>query len=216
MDDYKKYMADEAQPRATRSSAEARREQLLAIARKIIETEGVEALRPTRVAELAGCTRPLIYQYFPKREDMFIAITEEMYRMAEDASDALGARTIPDAAAGDSGPARALVESFWAYLDEKGPSALILRSTPEISAEFRVYLERLKESYEIRWRKGFLDLGLDDAHADFMLELFLRTMKVLAMQHLAGQIDRETAIERHLETTAGLLQGALRASQSQS
>lgn len=190
-----------------RSAAEIRRGQLLEIARKIIETEGVEALRPTRVAELAGCTRPLIYQYFPRREDIFIAITEEFYQ-ALDATVAIDDQlsVIPAAAHGDSNPARGVVERLWQFIDEKGLAALILRSTPEISVDFRGYLKRIRESYERRWLQGFRDLGMDEPRADLMLEMFITIMKVLAFQHVSGEIDRETAIERHLDAVGALMQ----------
>lgn len=201
--------------KTTRTTAELRRDQLLEIARKIIETEGVEALRPTRVAELAGCTRPLIYQYFPRREDIFIAITEELYvalDMGVEEGEQLG--VIPAAAKGDGDPARVIIRRLWEHIDAKGPAALILRSTPQISADFRGYLARIRESYELRWLKGFLDLGLDAAQADLMLEMFVTVMKVLALQHLNGEIDRNTAIERHIQTIGGMLDSAVAANAS--
>ena len=202
-------MATAESKQHTRSTAEERREQLLRVARGIIETEGVEALRPTRVAEVAGCTRPLIYQYFPRREDIFIAITEELYDVLEQTSDAHGATVIPDAAEGNVDPARALVEALWRHLDERGPAALILRSTPEVSADFRAYLDSLRNSHETRWRKGFLDLGLDETQADFALSVLFTADKVIAMQYLEGRLDRETAVRRVLETIGAVLQGLL-------
>lgn len=196
--------------KTTRTTAELRRDQLLEIARKIIETEGVEALRPTRVAELAGCTRPLIYQYFPRREDIFIAITEELYTALDTGlSEEKQLTVIPAAADGDSEPARAVIQRLWEYIDDKGPAALILRSTPEISADFRGYLTRIRESHEERWLKGFLALGMDDAQAELMLEMFITVMKVLALQHLEGHIDRDTAIDRHIDTIGGMLEAAV-------
>ena len=56
------------------SAAESRRRQLLAVAAHIVETEGYEALRMPRVAELAGCARALVYRYFPRRQDFLIAL----------------------------------------------------------------------------------------------------------------------------------------------
>lgn len=193
----------------TRTTAELRRDQLLDIARKIIETEGVEALRPTRVAELAGCTRPLIYQYFPRREDIFIAITEELYAALNGVGEELQVGVIPSAAKGDVEPARMVIERLWQYIDHRGPAALILRSTPEISSDFSSYLRRLRQSYERQWLQGFMDLGMDEARAELMLEMFITIMKVLAMQHLDGRLDRDTAIARHLTTAGGLLQSAV-------
>jgi len=202
-------MPIEATKTTTRTTAELRRDQLLDIARKIIETEGVEALRPTRVAELAGCTRPLIYQYFPRREDIFIAITEELYAALNGVGEDIQAGVVPAAAKGDLEPARAVIERLWQYIDHRGPAALILRSTPEISSDFSTYLRRIRDSYERHWLQGFMDLGMDELRAELVLEMFITTLKVLAMQYLAGRLDRDTAIARHLTTAGGLLQSAV-------
>jgi len=200
-------MPAESRRSSTRATAEIRRDQLLEIASRVVETEGVEALRPTRVAEIAGCTRPLIYQYFPRREDLFIAITEKLYK-ALDASLGVGLqrRIIPAASRGEVAPARRFMNRILDYIDEHGPAALILRSTPEISSEFGVYLRRIREAYEQRWLEGFMGLGLDGAQADLMLETFIVVTKILAMQYLGGRIDRETAITRQLTTVGGMLQ----------
>lgn len=204
-------MDDLARKRGMRSAAEARRDQLLEIGRRIIETEGVEALRPTRVAELAGCTRPLIYQYFPRREDIFIAITEELYAVV-DAEPSRPGEIVHQAVQDNTGPALEVMDRLWDHLDRRGPAALILRSTPEISSEFRVYLDQMRESYERRWLQGLLDFGVDPAAGELILEMFVTTMKVLALQYLSGRIDRTTAIERHLAIVGGLFENARRAS----
>lgn len=210
---FAKGMAVAARRVATRSTAEVRRDQLLEIASRIVETEGVEALRPTRVAELAGCTRPLIYQYFPRREDIFIAITEELYK-ALDTTLSLELQTdvIPAASRGDYDVARRFMDRLWSYIDRHGPASLILRSTPEISIEFRIYLDRIRDAYEKRWLDAFMSLGLEATEAQLMLETFITITKVLALQHIEGEIDRETAIQRQLSVVGGFLQGLTPAS----
>ena len=200
-------MTTEVREPSTRSAAEARRDQLLDIARKVIETEGVEALRPTRVAELAGCTRPLIYQYFPRREDIFIAITEELYAALAGGPDS-PATVVQRAAQGDTEPALGVVRRLWDYIDRRGPAALILRSTPEISSEFAIYLRSMRDSHDQAWLEACLALGMDAERAQLVVEMFVSIMKVLAMQHLEGRIDRSTAMERHVRAAAAMVEGA--------
>ena len=71
---------------------ERRRQQLVRIASLVIETEGVDAMRMPRVAQVAGCARSLIYHYFPKREDLFVSVIENFYER-------LGERLAPEAQA---------------------------------------------------------------------------------------------------------------------
>ena len=59
--------------------ADTRRSQLIDIAAKLIDQHGVEAAKFSTIAELAGCTRSLVYHYFPKTTDLHTAIAENFY-----------------------------------------------------------------------------------------------------------------------------------------
>src|SRR5262245_27620168 len=58
----------------TTSQAERRRGALVRAAAHVAVTQGVDAVNHARVAELAECTRTLVYRYFPGREDLLYGI----------------------------------------------------------------------------------------------------------------------------------------------
>lgn len=66
-------------PGAARLSPAARRDQITAVATRMIDEGGVEALTMTDLATAAGVTRALVYRYFPGREDV---ITEVLRRQS--------------------------------------------------------------------------------------------------------------------------------------
>src|SRR5262245_50770507 len=71
--------------RALEPQRERRRRQLLEVAAQLIVDEGVDALRMARVADLAGCARPLVYHYFATREELLFALVvdaEERFERA--------------------------------------------------------------------------------------------------------------------------------------
>jgi len=59
------------------SPAERRRRQFVEIAARLIAQEGISAVGPARVASEAGCTRPLVYRYFPSVDDLLAAVADE-------------------------------------------------------------------------------------------------------------------------------------------
>jgi DNA-binding transcriptional regulator YbjK len=58
---------------------ERRRSQLIRAAAFVIENEGLDAMRPPRVADVAGCAR-----YFPKRANLLVAVTEEFDQLLQE------------------------------------------------------------------------------------------------------------------------------------
>ncbi|MHC4065418.1 MAG: TetR/AcrR family transcriptional regulator [Planctomycetota bacterium] len=197
-------------PRRPRRAADLRRSQLLEVAAEIIEHEGADALRPAHVAELAGCTRTLVYHYFPRREDLLIAIAADFYAsLDERLSREDQARAIPAAAHGDFTTAQDLHEAIWDLIEEKGPAASILRATPEVSAEFATYLGTIREQYESRWLQDFIDLGLSPTEAAICLDLSIATTKTLAQYWLKGEISREEAVQTQMRSLIAILRATL-------
>lgn len=70
-----------SEPRTTakraRLSGEARRAQLLEIARRIILESGISALTMEALAETAGVTKPIVYRHFGNSEDVTVAVLKE-------------------------------------------------------------------------------------------------------------------------------------------
>ena len=66
--------------RARRMAPEERREQLLDSAVAYIMERGLSDFSLEKIAQRAGVSTPLIYKYFPKREDILRAVLEREYR----------------------------------------------------------------------------------------------------------------------------------------
>lgn len=100
-------------PRTTtprRLAAEDRRAQLLAAARDVFLSDGMNGARTRRIAEVAGVNEALLYQHFSSKEEIFEqAVIEPLNQVAAKVVDA-GAE-LPDFDAGGQSQ-RQLTESF--------------------------------------------------------------------------------------------------------
>lgn len=185
-----------------------RRQQIISIAREIIENEGVEAMSMGRIAELAGCARPLVYRYFATREDLFFAITEEFYE-GLDRRVTLGEQqqAIVESSADRLPTGNPVLQAIWDEVEANGPAAFILSElSPDLAEHHRV----IREKYEIRWFAVLLELGLDETQATVLLDLLVSVVKVLAIHHRRGRISREDAQESMGRASAALLAGFTR------
>ena len=62
---------------STRLPAAARREQLLAVAVEVFARQGFHATAMNDVAEAAGVTKPVLYQHFRSKRELYLALLEE-------------------------------------------------------------------------------------------------------------------------------------------
>ncbi|MBE1523967.1 TetR/AcrR family transcriptional regulator [Nesterenkonia lutea] len=77
-----------------------RREQLLAVAWSILDAEGADSLTLGRLAERAGISKPVVYDHFPSRPALLVALyrefdvqqTQKLRRSLADAEFTLGAQ----------------------------------------------------------------------------------------------------------------------------
>ncbi len=209
-------MADEptAATPPSNPQGERRRRQFLEIAKHLIVEEGVEAVRVPRVAEIAGCGRTLFYRYFPRREDLLMAVLTDYYELLG----ALSAETI------DAGmrafidseeipeESRVLMALVWDGLDATGPAGLILRSTPNLNRELKDHAKTFRERYDERWHRPLRAIGMTPLEADVAVEAGLYLLNTLYARVRAGEVDRAEAIDvwlRALSTvTRGLRSGA--------
>src|SRR5213079_1613249 len=63
---------------STRLPAAARREQLLAVALEVFARQGFHGTTMNEVAEAAGVTKPVLYQHFRSKRDLFLALLAEV------------------------------------------------------------------------------------------------------------------------------------------
>src|SRR4051794_15130914 len=67
----------EVRPRGTRLPRTARRSQLLGAAREVFVAQGYHAAAMDEIAERAGVSKPVLYQHFPGKLDLYLALLDE-------------------------------------------------------------------------------------------------------------------------------------------
>ncbi len=68
---------DDVRPRGTRLPRHARRAQLLGAAREVFVANGYHAAAMDDIAERAGVSKPVLYQHFPGKLDLYLALLDE-------------------------------------------------------------------------------------------------------------------------------------------
>lgn len=193
--------------------SERRRRQLLAVTAHILETEGPEAVRMPRVAELAGCTRTLVYRYFPQREDLLYGVLARFYEQLNARTSAQEhARGIASLAEADPERARrgsrSVLEANWDAVQEVGLGGLILARSETLGGAqlARHFPEYLKET-ERRWMRPLRESGLSEAACRVALDCAISITYTLFQQHRDGVLGREEALELGFRALRSLVMG---------
>ena len=63
-------------PRGTRLPRQARRKQLLAAAQEVFVAQGYHAAAMDDIAERAGVSKPVLYQHFPSKRELYLALLD--------------------------------------------------------------------------------------------------------------------------------------------
>lgn len=182
-----------ASPFALEPHGARRREQLVRVAAFVIETEGIDAMRMPRVAEVANCARSLVYRYFPRREDLFVAVISEFY-------DKLEARVAPELrAAGmraldDAARARPLLEAIWDVVAEIGTAGLVLYASPRLGIELNERLAEVSARMERAWITPLREAGLDEIEASLVSRSAVALQTELLDRHRKGELSRDRAL----------------------
>jgi AcrR family transcriptional regulator len=129
----------------SRLSREDRMEQTLTAAHALFAERGYAAVKMDEIAASVGVTKPLLYNYFGNKEQLYISCMEQ-------AGDALTA-TVAEAVATSASPGEALgagVRSFFAFLDsDRAAWAVLFDETlpagGEIAERVAAYRGRIVE-----------------------------------------------------------------------
>ncbi len=83
-------VSPQAKPGSTRLPRPARRLQLLGAARDVFVAQGYHAAAMDEIAERAGVSKPVLYQHFPGKLDLYLALLDESAdQLVQTVSDAL-------------------------------------------------------------------------------------------------------------------------------
>jgi AcrR family transcriptional regulator len=152
--------AQETRPRRMRGPE--RREQLLDIAGKVVEQEGLAALTMERVAAAAQVSKPVLYAHFENRAALLLALLERYWR---DVDEAVAARlkestTLDDRLTG-------LVEGVFDAIERGGPVVQLLLYNDSHEPLVEEARNRRYREAERTWSKAYQDrIGLSKAEAD--------------------------------------------------
>ena len=67
----------EVRPRGTRLPRTARRSQLLGAAREVFVAQGYHAAAMDEIAKRAGVSKPVLYQHFPGKHELYVALIDQ-------------------------------------------------------------------------------------------------------------------------------------------
>lgn len=116
-------------PRAKRLAPAERRVQILDSAVALIVAAGHAGCTLEQVAAAAGISKPLIYKYFPRREDLLTALMEREFTELS----GRGLNTIPRDIPVER-VIRGTVERALRYYFERGPIVRLLSADPAVAA----------------------------------------------------------------------------------
>ncbi|WP_339436698.1 MULTISPECIES: TetR/AcrR family transcriptional regulator [unclassified Pseudomonas] len=181
-----------------RLSREDRLRQLLDVAWQLVRDEGTEALTLGRLAELAGVTKPVVYDHFVTRAGLLTALYEDF----DARQDRVFANAIAASSATLEGRAWVIAESYVDCVLLQGreiPGVIAaLSSSPE--------LEALKRQYEAifldKCRAALSPFGrLSQAG----LRAMLGAAEALSQAAASGEISREEAQQELLATILAMV-----------
>jgi AcrR family transcriptional regulator len=100
--------------KGVRLPRKARREQLLTSAQVVFVARGYHAAAMDEIAENAGVSKPVLYQHFPSKLDLYLALleqsTEDLVRRVQSALDGTDDNHLR---------VRAAIEAYFAFVDDE-------------------------------------------------------------------------------------------------
>jgi AcrR family transcriptional regulator len=121
-------MSKVVKARAPRMAPQVRREHILDAAVKLIVGAGNARCTLEQVAAAAGVSTPLVYKYFPRREDLLAALMDREFALLS----RRGLNTIPRDAPVEE-VVRATVDNALRYYFERGPIVQLLANDPAVA-----------------------------------------------------------------------------------
>ncbi len=105
----------EARPRGTRLPRRARRNQLLGAAQEVFVAQGYHAAAMDDIAERAGVSKPVLYQHFPGKLELYLALLDQHCESLLQAVRAALASTTDN-----KQRVEATMHAYFAYVEDEG------------------------------------------------------------------------------------------------
>ena len=176
----------------TRLPRPARRKQLLGAAREVFVAQGYHAAAMDEIAERAGVSKPVLYQHFPGKLELYLALLDESL------AELVGA--VSAALDSTSDNAERVPATFRAFFDYVGGAdeafRLVFESDLSNEPAVRARLERaIAECAEMVSEFIREDAGVSDAEAELLGMALVGMAQVSARYWLSSErtIVQETA-----------------------
>jgi AcrR family transcriptional regulator len=154
-------MADPPQIRTRRRMRAAeRRAQLLDVARKVFGRHGFHTVTMDSVAKEAGVTKPILYDHFPSKRDLYLALLEDdLANLRERLHDAL------DRSGGNRERIRGSFQAYFDFVDDHAEGfRLLMQEAAGPERQFREMVGQLRSEIMgrvteiiVRESKGSID-----------------------------------------------------------
>lgn len=185
---------------SARVSRDVRRQQLLAVAARILTEHGIDQVQITEVAERAGVSRPLVYRLFPTRNALVQALLSDfVQRLGERFQAALLSSGTRD------NNTHAFIDACCSAIEEQGAGPWLLldaRADAELGRIGQKFLDQLITP----WRKGLADFtGLPPHRASNALWIIVAAGRAALDGWITGRISRRTAAEDATRAVNALL-----------
>jgi AcrR family transcriptional regulator len=186
--------ADRAPARGTRLPRSARREQLLGAAQEVFVANGYHAAAMDDIAERAGVSKPVLYQHFPSKLELYLALLDQN-------ADALerSVRTALESTTDNHDRVYGCVRVYFDFVDDPGGAfRLVFESDLRNEPTVRERVDRaLQKSVEAIADTIARDTGLNREDAEMLSCGLAGAAEVSARWWLnsADNIPKERAIE---------------------
>jgi AcrR family transcriptional regulator len=172
-----------------RMRAPERREQLLQVARTVFSRRGFHTVTMEDVAREAGVTKPILYDHFPSKRDLYRGLLEADLAALKDRIHAA-----LESSTGNRERIRASFQAYFDFVDEEGEGfRLLMQEASGAEGEFRELIARfrvgvLAEVTEVILRESRGNLDRDEAED---VALGLIGMAEMVAQHEPGRSKDE-------------------------
>jgi AcrR family transcriptional regulator len=170
-----------------RLTAEARRAQLLSVAREVFAEDGYHGSAMEKIAQRAGVTKPVLYQHFDGKKELYLALLDsDMARLLAQVSGAI------ESANDNHERIRKGLAAYFNYIEANVDSfRLLFRETMGADPEFREAIDRFHDA-----AAGAIGaiIAEDTGKAPELAELLARGIIGLSEAAATWWIDRKQQI----------------------
>ena len=182
----------QAAGRPVRLPRSARRKQLLAAAQQVFVAQGYHAAAMDDIAERAGVSKPVLYQHFPGKLELYLALLDtHCDSMVQQMHNAM------DATTDNKERVRGAIRAYFDFVDHEGEAfRLVFESDLRNEPAVRQRVERVEQGCIAAITDTIMaDTGVSRARAELLASGMVGAAETAARFWLAGgrQIDKEEA-----------------------